>query len=137
MVWGGLGIGADAVRGPGPLSEGARREGSAPLKIYSSQVGRWGHTPDQRVAASALRQYHFGLRLAIAQAVARPVTRPPAQKIVDHCFACVLTALMVPLAMNVLALSFSRFWLPGAKSVNGLYRLDFEFSYQKSYKKCY
>ena len=31
----------------------------------------WGHTPEQRVAASTLRQYAFGLRLAIAQADAR------------------------------------------------------------------
>ena len=27
-----------------------------------------GHTPEQHVAASALRRYSFGLRLAIAQA---------------------------------------------------------------------
>ena len=31
-----------------------------------------GHTPEQRVAASTLRRYSFGLRLAIAQADARP-----------------------------------------------------------------
>ena len=36
----------------------------------SGQV--WGHTPEQRVAASTLRRYYFGLRLAIAQADARP-----------------------------------------------------------------
>ena len=33
----------------------------------------WGHTPEQRIAASTLRRYSFGLRLAIAQADARPV----------------------------------------------------------------
>ena len=32
----------------------------------------WGHTPEQRVAASPLRRYSLGLRLAIAQADARP-----------------------------------------------------------------
>ena len=37
----------------------------------SGQV--WGHAPEQRVAASTLRRYSFGLRLAIAQADARPV----------------------------------------------------------------
>ena len=31
-----------------------------------------GHTAEQRVAASTLRRYSFGLRLAIAQADARP-----------------------------------------------------------------
>ena len=31
-----------------------------------------GHTPEQRVAASALRRYSFGLRLAIAQADSGP-----------------------------------------------------------------
>ena len=36
----------------------------------SGQV--WGHTPEQRVAASTLRRYSFGLPLAIAQADARP-----------------------------------------------------------------
>ena len=36
------------------------------------QVQVWGHTPEQRVAASTLRRYSFGLRLAIAQADARP-----------------------------------------------------------------
>ena len=35
----------------------------------SGQV--WGHTPVQRVAASTLRRYLFGLRLAIAQADAK------------------------------------------------------------------
>ena len=35
----------------------------------------WGHTPEQRGAASTLRRYFFGLRLAIVQADARP-TRP-------------------------------------------------------------
>ena len=39
----------------------------------SSQA--WGHTPELRVAASTLRRYSFGLRLAIAQAVARPALR--------------------------------------------------------------
>ena len=38
--------------------------------IRSGQV--WGHTPEQRVAASTVRRYSFGLRLAIAQADARP-----------------------------------------------------------------
>ena len=33
----------------------------------------WEHTPEQRVAASTLRRYSFVLRLAIAQADARPV----------------------------------------------------------------
>ena len=37
----------------------------------SGQV--WGHTPEQRVAASTLRRYFYGLRLAIALADARPV----------------------------------------------------------------
>ena len=32
----------------------------------------WGHAPEQRVAAFTLRRYSFGLRLAIAQADARP-----------------------------------------------------------------
>ena len=41
------------------------------LMYRSGQV--WGHTPEQRVAASTLRRYSFGLRLAIAQADARPV----------------------------------------------------------------
>ena len=31
-----------------------------------------GHTPEQRVAASTLRRYFLGLRLAIAQADAKP-----------------------------------------------------------------
>ena len=35
----------------------------------------WGHTPEQRVAASTLRRYSIGLRVAIAQADARPVMR--------------------------------------------------------------
>ena len=39
--------------------------------LSSGQV--WGHTPEQRVAASTLRRYSFFLRLAIAQADARPV----------------------------------------------------------------
>ena len=33
----------------------------------------WGHTPEQRVAASNLRRYFFGFRLVIARADARPV----------------------------------------------------------------
>ena len=37
----------------------------------SGQV--WRYTPGQRVAASTLRRYSFGLRLAIAQVDARPV----------------------------------------------------------------
>ena len=37
---------------------------------WSGQV--WGHTPEQRVAASTLRLYSLGLRLAIAQADVRP-----------------------------------------------------------------
>ena len=45
------------------------------IDIYQSvrwgQV--WGHTPEQRVAASTLRRYSLGLRLAIAQTDARPV----------------------------------------------------------------
>ena len=44
--------------------------------VYYSQLGWpgqvWGHTSEQRVAASTLRRYSFGLRLAIAQADARP-----------------------------------------------------------------
>ena len=43
--------------------------------IGSDQVGLGqisGHTPVQRVAASTLRRYSFSLRLAIAQADARP-----------------------------------------------------------------
>ena len=36
----------------------------------SGQV--WGYTPEQRVAGSTLQRYSFGLRLAIAQADARP-----------------------------------------------------------------
>ena len=39
--------------------------------ITSSQV--WGHTTEQRFAASTLRRYSFRLRLAITQADARPV----------------------------------------------------------------
>ena len=39
-------------------------------QVRSGQV--WEHTPEQRVAASTLRRYSFGLRLAIAQADARP-----------------------------------------------------------------
>ena len=38
--------------------------------VRSGQV--WRHTPEQRVAASTLRRYPLGLRLAIAQADARP-----------------------------------------------------------------
>ena len=42
--------------------------------VYPGQIGRvWGHTPKQRIAASTLRRYSFGLRLIIAQADARPV----------------------------------------------------------------
>ena len=41
------------------------------ISVFPGQV--WGHTPEQRVAASTLRRYSFGLRLAIAQADARPV----------------------------------------------------------------
>ena len=37
----------------------------------SGQV--WGHTPEQRVATSTLRRYSLSLRLAIAQADARPI----------------------------------------------------------------
>ena len=33
----------------------------------------WGHTPEQRVAASTMRRYFFGFRLTIAQTVAYPV----------------------------------------------------------------
>ena len=40
------------------------------VELWAGQV--WGHTPEQRVAASNLRRYFFGLRLAIAQADARP-----------------------------------------------------------------
>ena len=36
----------------------------------SGQV--WGHTPEQRVAASTLRRYCFEIRLAIAHAEPRP-----------------------------------------------------------------
>ena len=39
-------------------------------QVRSGQVR--GHTPQQCVAASTLRRYYFGLRLAIAQAKARP-----------------------------------------------------------------
>ena len=39
-------------------------------QVRSGQV--WWHTPEQRVAASTLRRYSLGLRLAIAQADARP-----------------------------------------------------------------
>ena len=41
------------------------------LSARSGQV--WKQTPEQRVAASPLRRYSFVLRLAIAQADARPV----------------------------------------------------------------
>ena len=41
----------------------------------SGQV--WRHTLEQRVAASTLRRYSFGLRLTIAQADARPVMSIP------------------------------------------------------------
>ena len=41
--------------------------------LIGSRSGQvWGHTPEQRVAASTSRRYSFGLRLAIAQADARP-----------------------------------------------------------------
>ena len=33
----------------------------------------WEHTPEQRIAASTLRRHFLGLRLAIAQAEAKPV----------------------------------------------------------------
>ena len=36
---------------------------------------RYGGTPQQRVAASTLRRYSFGLRQAIAQTITRPVMR--------------------------------------------------------------
>ena len=43
---------------------------------YASKYHRsgqaWGHTLKQRAAASTLRRYSFDLRLAIAQADARP-----------------------------------------------------------------
>ena len=39
--------------------------------VGSGQI--WGNTPEQRIAASTLRRYSFGLRPAIAQADARPV----------------------------------------------------------------
>ena len=39
--------------------------------VRSGQV--WGHTPEQRVAASTLGRYSLGLRLAIAQADARTI----------------------------------------------------------------
>ena len=38
-------------------------------EVRSCQI--WGHTPEQRVAASTLRRYSLGLCLAIAQADAR------------------------------------------------------------------
>ena len=38
--------------------------------VTSGQV--WGHAPEQRVAASTLRRYSFGLRRTIAKADARP-----------------------------------------------------------------
>ena len=38
--------------------------------VRSGQV--WGHTPEQRVAASTWRRFSLGLRLVIAQADARP-----------------------------------------------------------------
>ena len=41
------------------------------MTSWSGQV--WGHTPEQRVAASTLWRYFFVLRLAIAQTDARPV----------------------------------------------------------------
>ena len=40
------------------------------LLIRSGQL--WGHTPEQRVAASTLPWYSFGFRLATTQADARP-----------------------------------------------------------------
>ena len=45
------------------------------LKVRSGQI--WGHTPEQRVAASTLRRYSIDLRLAITEADARPVMRIP------------------------------------------------------------
>ena len=40
---------------------------------FSERPGQvWGHTPEQRVAASTSRRYSFGIRLAIAQTDARP-----------------------------------------------------------------
>ena len=41
-------------------------------QVRSGQVG--GYTPEQRVAASTLRRYSFGLRLAIAQTDTRPIS---------------------------------------------------------------
>ena len=41
------------------------------VNVRSGRV--WGHTPEQRDAASTLRRYSFCLRLTIAQAHARLV----------------------------------------------------------------
>ena len=39
------------------------------VSVYQVRSGQiWGHSPEQRVAASALRRYCFGFRLTIAQA---------------------------------------------------------------------
>ena len=50
----------------------ALRRRMSPYLVRSGQV--WGHTPEQRIAASTLQRYSFGLRLAIAQADARPAS---------------------------------------------------------------
>ena len=55
---------------PPPGHRPGRRQARL-FSFRSSQV--WGYTPKQRVAAFTLRRYSFGLRLAIAQADARPV----------------------------------------------------------------
>ena len=49
------------------------------------QIGQvWGHTPEQRVAASTLGRYSFGLRLTIAQVDARPAM-PVSFPAMPHC----------------------------------------------------
>ena len=48
--------------------------GDLPEYDFRSKSGQvWRRTPEQRVAASTLRRYTLGLRLAIAQADTRPV----------------------------------------------------------------
>ena len=56
---------------------------------FSTADQVWGHTPEQRVAASTLRRYYFALRLAIAQAEVGPfisvsLKKPPLTHTAKH-----------------------------------------------------
>ena len=65
--------GALAGQGRCPLESGHRLGKRQVRHAHNLQLGLRGNTPEQRVAASTLRQYILGLRLAIAQADARLV----------------------------------------------------------------